>query len=78
MRKVIRHGLNVMWVLRSLPRAGINVVAFLVYASFTITMFLDEQDGGVCKIRYLWWVKMENLELSCGKYVEKFSQCDRY
>jgi hypothetical protein len=54
------------------------VVAFLVYASFTITVFLDEQDRAVCKIRYLWRVKMENLEFSRGKYVEKFSQCDRY
>jgi hypothetical protein len=23
-------------------------------------------------------VKMENLEFSCGKYGDKFSQCDRY
>jgi hypothetical protein len=55
-----------------------KVVAFLVYASFNITMFLDERDLGVCKIRYLWWVKMENLEFSRCKYVEKFSQCDSY
>jgi hypothetical protein len=55
-----------------------NVVAFLVYASFTIIMFLDEQDRAVCKIRYLWWVKMEIFEFSCGKYVDKISQRDRY
>jgi hypothetical protein len=54
-----------------------NVVAFLMYY-ITITMFLDEEDRGVCKILYLWWVKMENLEFSCGKYGDKFSQCDRY